>query len=252
MSSESVIENEIDSIKCERVFVIGDIHGCVYEVSNLIKHLEEVENLSNNDLLVFLGDYVDRGPNSKGVIDLMLEVQKKFPETRFLKGNHEDMMLDFLGLGGRLGDGFLYNGGVETIQSYGISVFATPEEMMTAIPNEHLEFLKNLESMVIIDDFVCVHAGLNPFRDIESQNDGDLFWIREEFLDNVHPFKKTVVFGHTPHQDIFMHLPYKIGIDTGLVFGNKLSCLELSTGCIFQIPKGSDQVTKINIEVPAE
>ena len=69
-----------------------------------------------------------------------------------------------------------------------------------------------------VEGFICAHAGLNPLREIEAQNDGDVFWIRDEFLSNVHPFKRTVIFGHTPHQEIFVHLPYKVGIDTGLVF----------------------------------
>ena len=226
----------------ERVYVIGDLHGCVKEPQILLRHLESAEGLTEKDLVIFLGDYIDRGPDSKGVIDLMLDFRTRFPKTRFLKGNHEDMLLDFLGFGGNLGQAFLYNGGLETIQSYGITVFAPPSEMISAMPPIHFKFYCELESIIRVGDFICVHAGLNPLRDLTAQNDSDVFWIRDEFLTNVHTFKKTVVFGHTPHREIFQHLPYKMGLDTGLVFGNKLTCVELTSGKTFQITRDTTEV----------
>ncbi len=232
-----------------RIYVIGDIHGCPEEPSILIDFLENEEKVAYDDLIVFLGDYIDRGPSSKEVIDLMLEVRSKFPRTRFLKGNHEDMLLDFLGYGGRLGQAFLYNGGLETIQSYGISVFSPPEEMTDALPPDHFRFLRELESIVAINNFICVHAGLNPLRDINAQNDSDVLWIREEFIGNPHSFRKTIIFGHTPHQELLVHLPYKVGLDTGLVFGNKLTCLELTSGNVFQVPRGASKVKKSQIDL---
>ena len=94
-----------------------------------------------------------------------------------------------------------------------------------------------------------MHAGLNPLRDLTAQNDNDVYWIRDEFLNNVHSFMKTVVFGHTPHQEIFIDMPFKIGIDTGLVFGNKLTCLELKSGLVFQVRRQADkaEVTKLDM-----
>lgn len=228
----------------ERIFVIGDIHGCVDEPELLLRHLEDKALLKEEDLVIFLGDYIDRGANSKAVIDLMLDFKSRFPNSRFLKGNHEDMMLDFLGFGGNLGQAFLYNGGLETIQSYGISVFSPPTEMVSALPPDHFKFLCELESILTVEDFCCVHAGLNPLNPIDGQVDNDVFWIRDEFLNNIHNFEKTVVFGHTPHQELFVHLPYKIGIDTGLVFGNKLSCLELRSGQVFEIKKETTDVVE--------
>lgn len=227
----------------ERIYVVGDLHGCPKEPEILIRYLEEKEGLKDEDLVVFLGDYIDRGPDSRAVVDLMLDFRTRFPRTRFLKGNHEDMLLDFLGFGGNLGQAFLYNGGLETIQSYGITVFAPPTEMVSAMPPSHFKFYCELESILEIDTFVCVHAGLNPLRDLTAQNDSDVFWIRDEFLSSVHSFKRTVVFGHTPHREVFQHLPYKLGIDTGLVFGNKLTCLELRSGKVFQIPRDAKEVT---------
>jgi serine/threonine protein phosphatase 1 len=221
----------------ERVYVIGDLHGCAAEPETLLRYLEIKEDLTPEDLVVFLGDYIDRGSETKTLVELLLDFKRRFPRTRFLRGNHEDMMLDFLGFGGHLGQAFLYNGGLETIQSYGISVFAPPTEMVNALPQDHFKFFCELESVLVIDEFICVHAGLNPLRDLNAQNDNDVFWIRDEFLNNIHSFGKTVVFGHTPHQEIFNHLPYKIGLDTGLVFGNKLTCLELKSGNTFQITR---------------
>jgi serine/threonine protein phosphatase 1 len=233
----------------KRIFVFGDIHGCADETAILTRFIEEKEGLAQDDLLIFLGDYIDRGPNSRAVIDLMIELKLKFPNTRFLKGNHEDMLLDFLGFGGRLGQAFLYNGGLETIQSYGISVFSPPDEMVKNFPEGHFKFITTLESIIQIENFICVHAGLNPLRAMNSQNDGDVCWIRDEFIGSPHNFNKIVVFGHTPHQDVFLHLPYKIGLDTGLVFGNKLTCLELRSGDVFQIAKNTEEVTKNKVSL---
>lgn len=226
----------------ERAYVIGDIHGCAEEPEKLLRYLEDEEGVSDDDVVVFLGDYIDRGPDTKVVVDLAIDFRQRFPKTRFLKGNHEDMMLDFLGFGGHLGQAFLYNGGLETIQSYGISVFAPPTEMVNALPPEHFKFFCELESILQIDDFVCVHAGLNPLRDLAAQNDNDVFWIRDEFLNNIHSFSRTVAFGHTPHQEVFVHLPYKLGIDTGLVFGNKLTCLELKSGKTIQLRRQKGEI----------
>ena len=238
-------ENE----KHQRVFAVGDIHGCVDEAEVLLRHLEEEQGLSDDDVTIFLGDYIDRGPNSRAVIDLVLEFKRKFPKSRFLKGNHEDMMLDFLGFGGNLGQAFLYNGGLETIQSYGISVFAPPREVADALPEEHFKFFCELEHQIRVDNYFCVHAGVNPERTLERQTDSDLLWIREEFLSVEHEFDFTVVFGHTPHQEVFLHLPYKIGLDTGLVFGNKISCLELHTGQLMQVFRDSKDVEHSEIDL---
>jgi len=244
-----VAASEVRQASGERIYVIGDLHGCVKEPEILLKHLEEKEDVTDNDLVVFLGDYIDRGADSKAVIELMLGFKQKYPKSRFLKGNHEDMLLDFLGFGGNLGHAFLYNGGLETIQSYGISVFAPPDEMVSALPPQHFKFMCELESIIEVGKFICVHAGLNPLRDLKAQNDGDVLWIREDFIQNVHSFKKTVVFGHTPHQEVLQQLPFKLGIDTGLVFGNKLSCVELSQGKLFQVSKDSGKVQTGKIDL---
>lgn len=241
--------SQVGEASGKRVFVIGDIHGCVEEPRLLLDELVTKEGLTVEDLVVFLGDYIDRGPSSKEVVDLMIEFQGKFPLTRFLKGNHEDMLLDFLGFGGRLGQAFLYNGGLETIQSYGISVFSPPEEMVEALPKEHFRFFRELESILCIDQYIMVHAGLNPVRDLNAQDDSDVLWIRDEFISQQHSFQKTVVFGHTPHQDILLHLPFKIGLDTGLVFGNKLTCLELRLGQVYQVARNAKEIIRGKLDL---
>jgi serine/threonine protein phosphatase 1 len=208
----------------------------------MLEHLEKEEGLSQSDVVIFVGDYIDRGPSSRGVVDLLLEFKVRFPKTRYLKGNHEDMLLDFLGFGGRMGEAFLYNGGLETIQSYGISVFASPEQMVKAFPSDHFQFYNSLESIIRVKDFLLVHAGLNPLRAINAQNDADIFWIRDDFIHNPHPYGLTIIFGHTPHHELLLDLPYKIGIDTGLVFGNKLTCLELFSGKVFQLARNSKDI----------
>ena len=123
--------------------------------------------------------------------------------------------------------------------------------MVKAIPKDHIEFYNSLESILIVDSFICVHAGLNPLRDLDSQNDNDVFWIREDFISNMHQFNKTVVFGHTPHREILQHLPYKLGLDTGLVFGNKVSCLELRSGRVMEVSRGEKKVKKKKIDMSA-
>src|ERR671923_509758 len=135
-----------------RSYVIGDIHGCLDELGHLIEGLP----LAPGDRLVFLGDYIDRGPDSKGVVSFLLELEKDPAayELVFLKGNHEDMLLSFLGLSGQHGDMFLYNGGKATLRSYGFSKADSPsEEAVSGIPPAHLDFYKRLSSYYVMESF---------------------------------------------------------------------------------------------------
>ena len=226
----------------ERIFVCGDLHGTLAETAILLEHLKEKEKLSKKDLLIFVGDYIDRGYDSKKTVQALLDFKKDYPDTIFLKGNHEDMLLDFLGFKGNHGVTFIDNGGLQTLISYGLKEKSTAESFMEKFPENHLSFFQNLETAVLIDEYLIVHAGLNPLRDIESQTSEDLFWIRNDFIMNTHTFEKTIIFGHTPFKDIFYHLPYKIGIDTGLVYGNTLTCIELKEKRILQIKVGKKRV----------
>ena len=235
-----------------RIYAIGDIHGCLTETNCLLTHLEETQNFQPEDLVVFIGDYIDRGDDSKGVIDRLITFQQKHANTIFLRGNHEDMFLAFLGLPGTLGESFLVNGGKQTLISYGIDPDIAPEQVRALLPAQHYSFYLNLESYIITPKFVLVHAGLNPLRDLRAQLDEDLFWIRDEFIHNIHRFEKTVIFGHTPYQDVMYHPPFKIGIDTGLVYGNKITCIELLSGTVFQVRRGEQEVAVRVDETHAE
>jgi len=227
----------------KRIYAVGDVHGCATELEFMLNHLQNKANLEDTDLIIFIGDYIDRGPDSMQVIELLLNFKKSYPQSLFLRGNHEDMFLNYMGEEGGLGEAWLLNGGDKTLGSYKIDLELEGEKLKTEIPETHLSFLQDLERYIITKDYVFAHAGLNPIKDLKHQLDEDLFWIREAFIENMHYFKKTVVFGHTPYQDILLHLPYKIGIDTGLVFGNMLSCAELINGHIFQVKLGEKKVT---------
>ncbi len=225
-----------------RTYVVGDIHGCNLELQSMLTFLEGTQKIGAEDLVVFIGDYIDRGPDSNGVVASLISFQKRHPQTIFLRGNHEDMFLEFLGFEGTEGMAYLKNGGAQCLQSYGLSGEATSEEALASMPRDHLSFLLNTERYVIADKYIYVHAGLDPLRDLRTQLDSSLFWIRDEFITNIHKFEKTVVFGHTPYRDVLFHLPYKIGIDTGLVYGNKLTCLELTGETVLQVKKGSSEI----------
>jgi serine/threonine protein phosphatase 1 len=226
-----------------RTYVIGDIHGCLNELNALLDFLRP----DSNDQVCFLGDYVDRGTDSKGVIARLIQLRDEGPRCTFLKGNHEAMLLAYLGHAGLYGDAFLLNGGGRTLASYGIS--AHPQSAAEVrLPREHEAFLVSLERDVRLGEFFCVHAGLHPGRPLEKQTDEDRFWIREGFITVPHRFPFTILFGHTPQRDVFLDLPYKIGLDTGLVYGNKLSCLELETKSLFQVRRETSEVITRDLE----
>lgn len=221
-----------------RRFVVGDVHGCLDELERLLDHLAP----RTGDTICFLGDYVDRGPDPRGVIDRLLRLRREGPDCIYLKGNHEDMFLAFMGESGRHGDAFLWNGGDATLESYGCADLSG-SEVARRLPPEHREFLQGLRTHAYLDAFLCVHAGVRPTRPLAAQSEEDLLWIREEFISRTHPFPYTVLFGHTPQREVFVDLPYKVGLDTGLVYGNRLSCLEIDARTVWQIRRGDRAVT---------
>ena len=222
-------------------YVIGDIHGCVDELRRLIGALP----LASGDSLVFLGDYIDRGPDSAGVVSYLIALQSELREVNFvfLKGNHEDMFLSYLGLAGQHGDMFLINGGKATLASYGFAEAVAVEQALTAIPENHLVFYKGLQRFYLMDSFLCVHAGIHPQKSLAEQTEEELFWIRNAFIYSPHRLPYTVLFGHTPQPTVLYDLPYKIGLDTGLVYGNMLTCLEVDEKVLYQINRGRKRVS---------
>jgi serine/threonine protein phosphatase 1 len=229
----------MDGVTPERLFIVGDIHGCLAELEALLAGLP----LQPGDGLVFLGDYVDRGPDSRGVIErlLALAASSTIP-TVFLRGNHEDMLLAFLGRGGHYGEAFLANGGDATARSYGLRGGVTPDRLHAALPREHLRFLEETRLVHTAGDYVMVHAGIVPGRPLEQQSAHDLVWIRDEFIARPHGLGRTVVFGHTPCREVLVHLPYKIGIDTGCVYGGMLTALEVPSRTVHAVRRGAATV----------
>jgi serine/threonine protein phosphatase 1 len=224
-----------------RTYVIGDIHGCLNELVRLLDFLP----LEPCDNLVFLGDYIDRGPDSKAVVSHLIHRRDAGgAEMIFLKGNHEDMFLSYMGFPGKHGDMFLYNGGAATLASYGAAPNHASPDILLLMPPAHLRFFSELRTYHTTGDFLSVHAGINPGKPLEQQEEEEMLWIRDDFILNRHDLPYTVLFGHTPQEEVLFHLPYKIGLDTGLVYGNRLSCLELEEKVLFQIGRGKKKPTR--------
>ena len=198
-----------------RLLAVGDIHGCLVSLEKLMAKVQPTPR----DRVVFMGDYVDRGPDSRGVLDYLIAFGQKFPNSIFLKGNHEEMFLDFIA--GRNQLLYFNNGGETTLQNY-------QEASKLRIPKAHLDFLEGLRLYYETDRFVFAHAGLRPGIPPHAQHPKDLLWIREEFLFSSYDWGKIVVFGHTPRQSV-LFARNKIGVDTGAVYGRVLTCCDVET-----------------------
>jgi len=223
------------------VYAIGDIHG---RADLLVSLLEQIEADAAGSVgvdrrtLVFVGDYIDRGPDSRRVVELLLGALPRGFEAHFLKGNHEAIMLDFLRDPSCLGQ-WLANGAATTLESYGVEVAglvragAEPEiwqmAFLDVLPEKHRRFFDQLELMVALGDYLFVHAGVRPGVPLDAQNPRDLVWIRGEFLRSRENFGKVVVHGHTPTAVAEMH-ENRIGVDTGAFFTNRLTALRLQDG----------------------
>jgi diadenosine tetraphosphatase ApaH/serine/threonine PP2A family protein phosphatase len=223
------------------LYAVGDIHGRPDLLRRLLELIEldaEVSSQAKKRTLVFLGDYVDRGPDSRGVVERLISGLPRGFDTHFLKGNHEAILLDFFAEPWRLDD-WLLNGGEETMKSYGVDTErlarfgASPETwreaFAEALPEAHLRFFRNLELSVSFGDYLFVHAGVRPGVPLEAQAEADLIWIRAPFLNSAEPFGKIVVHGHTPGQDPVTR-SNRIGIDTEAVFTGRLTALRLQDG----------------------
>lgn len=219
-----------------RVYAIGDIHG---EAALLAAMLDRIradagDHPPARTLVVFLGDYIDRGPDSRGVLELLCSNPLPGATLRFLMGNHEAAMLDFLA-GEPAGTEWLRFGGVETLASYGIAAAgaATPQrlsqlrmELEARLPPRHLDFLRGLENSCVIGGYAFVHAGIRPGRSLDAQIPEDLFWIREPFLSDPRPHDHVIVHGHTVTPEPELR-PNRIGLDTGAYATGVLTGLRL-------------------------
>ena len=219
------------------LYAIGDIHGMRDELAELLAKLP----LEPSDRLIFIGDYVDRGPDPKGVVDLLIEVAKQ-RECIFLMGNHEAMFLSFIGWQGPSYFGkeaFLHNGGETTLASYGYF----ESDASFELPPEHERFYRELRLWHLEGEYAFVHAGMSksalglsdPKYALSRERPKDLLWQRET-ADLPHSLGVTIVYGHTPLPDFSVrwNVPYSIGIDTGAVYGGPLSAIRLPDETIFQ------------------
>lgn len=211
----------------QKIFVVGDIHGCFDKLCAL---MDKIPLNFTRDQLIFIGDYIDRGPSSLEVVDYLIDLKKRWPATIFLKGNHEDMLEKYLDGSDRFT--YLLNGGQRTLDAY-LNLPNNPGEY--PVPPAHLEFFKSLHRYYQTDDYIFVHAGLRKKVPLESQKTIDLFWIRDEFIYSEFDFGKRVIFGHTPFKEPLVHTN-KIGIDTGAVYGNRLTCVQLPEIIFFSAP----------------
>jgi serine/threonine protein phosphatase 1 len=223
------------------LYAIGDIHGELGKLERLLDGLP----LERGDRLVFLGDYVDRGPDSAAVVSRLLELRRRV-DCVFLLGNHESMFLDFLGWKGAAyfgGDAFLLNGGDRTLASYGFFGERSERSKEFDLPPAHAEFYRGLRLFHHEGDYLFVHAGLGP-RGLQSGDLGyalrvsrpeDLLWNRTTH-DLPHNLGVTVVYGHTPSRDFAVRWnePFSIGIDTGAAYGGPLTALRLPDEAILQ------------------
>jgi serine/threonine protein phosphatase 1 len=201
-----------------RIFAIGDIHGCLEKLETLMQRI----NIDwETDRLLFIGDYIDRGPSSYGVVDYLVHLRQQHPEIIFLKGNHESMLENYLNGTNRMN--YLINGGRKTLEEYLANHSSGDPD---PIPEDHKDFFESLLLYYETGDYIFVHAGLRDKIPLERQNPEDLLWIRNPFLKSRYDFGKPVVFGHTPFTEPFIRRN-KIGIDTGAVYGRKLTCIKL-------------------------
>jgi serine/threonine protein phosphatase 1 len=205
------------------IYAIGDIHGHYWKLVGLLSKMP----LTPDDQLIFVGDYIDRGPQSREVIELLIDLRKQRPGTVFLRGNHEQMILDARAYRHDFAQTALWmsNGGAQTVDSYPKAKGGWIERL----PDEHWDFIGSTEVEFEMGPYRFVHAGLLPPDKRWPYVEDPRLWIREEFLNSKHDFGSTVVFGHTPQKSGKpLLLPGKIGIDTAAAFGGPLTGVKLS------------------------
>lgn len=224
-----------------RLYAIGDVHGCTDQLREL--HDRIATDLGDRPIgdwrIIHLGDYVDRGPDSRGTIDFLIKRQAEDRRILCLRGNHEKMFIEGLageGLAGRrMRELWLRFGGGETLESYGVALpdflrsFGAEGSAEAIIPEAHRIFLKNLPDEFRSGDYFFVHAGIDPERALGEQNVEAKLWIRAPFLDSDREFEAVIIHGHTPGPRVEVRAN-RIGIDTGAVLGGTLSCLVLEGG----------------------
>ena len=218
-----------------RIYAIGDIHGRLDLLDEVLARVEADTAMhpASNAINVFLGDYVDRGPDSKRVLERLISYCVAQP-TVCLMGNHEAFLREFLNNPDILSTWRRY-GGLDTLLSYGLTPTMKTEaqerrklasDLNRLLPSSHREFLSSLKRYFICGDFFFVHAGVRPGISLTEQSEDDLLWIRDDFLECKNDFGKVIVHGHTPvlEPDVRSN---RINIDTGAYATGRLTCLVL-------------------------
>lgn len=218
-----------------RIYAFGDIHGRADLLQDMFTVIDAdlARNPITRPVEVFLGDYIDRGPNSSQTLDLLIE-RGRSRETVFLKGNHEAYFLEVLCDPSKISNWRQF-GGLQTLMSYGLNPPLNPtaaqqtaliDTLKEVMPAGHLAFLRGLDLSFTCGDFFFVHAGVRPGVPLKEQQEADLLWIRNEFLDSDANFGKFVVHGHTPVRapDIRTN---RINIDTGAYATGNLTLLSI-------------------------
>ncbi|HTW28033.1 MAG TPA: metallophosphoesterase family protein [Acetobacteraceae bacterium] len=223
-----------------RVYAVGDVHGCADRLVRI--HAAIAADLAARPapetVLLHLGDYVDRGPDSAGVVALLAR-GPDVPVGRVvnLMGNHEQMMLAAVATADPDATAlWLHNGGQDSLRSWGVPADAPPDSWAAGLPSEHLTWLRDLAVKHVEGPYLFVHAGIRPEVPLERQSRHDMLWIRDPFLTWDEPFGPpgqpvVVVHGHTPVPDPVVR-PNRIGIDTGATYGGRLTCLVLEEDCL--------------------
>jgi serine/threonine protein phosphatase 1 len=222
-----------------RVYAIGDIHGRI----DLLQRIEQRITVDVQAIpagvqstVVYLGDYIDRGPDSNAVIQHLMTRPPVAGVDIFLKGNHEQSLLDFLDDPHRVAAQWFDFGGIATLMSYGIREAPSKvqagrfdelhDELAAAIPPDQLAFLRSLKLSWEAGDYFFVHAGIDPRQPMDRQGPESMLWIREEFISAEGPFSHRIVHGHTIVPEVEF-LPHRIAVDTGAYATGRLSCVVL-------------------------
>ncbi len=218
----------------QRVYAVGDIHGRCDLLDMLLDQIarDDAERGDAETMLIFLGDLIDRGPESAQVVERLRQLAETRPaqSTRFLLGNHEEVFLAALAGSVKALKFFNRIGGRETILSYGVpeALYRNAdyeellEELQAKVPAEHIRFLQGFEDLILAGDYVFVHAGIRPGTPLTHQRVSDLRWIREEFMGFTGAHEKIVVHGHTITDEVDVQA-WRIGLDTGAFASGKLS-----------------------------
>jgi serine/threonine protein phosphatase 1 len=219
-----------------RVYCVGDVHGREDLLKDLCRRIRhDADGFDGERVAVFLGDYVDRGPASRGVVECLMNDPLPGFRSVFLRGNHEQAMLHFLEQPA-IGEMWLTFGGHATLMSYGVALDRLPshpadfmrlsEQLRESTPLTHWQFLRETPLSFSIGNYFFCHAGIRPGVALAKQAAEDLLWIREEFTQSTRHHEKIVVHGHTVSEEVEL-LPNRIGLDTGAYDSGILSCLVL-------------------------